>query len=168
MFQAPVALERDDLRVGSQGNGRDLFDAANQISRHALRQSPGADQQMDAPGASGEEARGLPRRIASAHDDDLFALAEVGFHMRSSVVNTGPLELGKIGDRQPAVLGAGSDENGASLNRPAAGAFNGKRPALAIQAHGNLRDGYAGSKLLRLYKSAARQILAGDAGREPE
>src|SRR5688572_13313278 len=46
-FQMPVSLESHDLGSRSELDGRGLFDAADQVSRHALRKTAGSDEHMN-------------------------------------------------------------------------------------------------------------------------
>lgn len=54
-LQMAVSFELHDLRSRSDLDGRGLFDAANQVSRHARRDTGGADEHKNAPTSSREE-----------------------------------------------------------------------------------------------------------------
>jgi hypothetical protein len=93
--------------------------------------------------------RSLACRIAPAHDDYVFAFAELRLHRGSSVVHAGPFESREVRNLQLAVLGATGDNDSLSANGIFAVTFDGERLAIASYggrptANGNLRSEFLG------------------------
>ena len=68
----------------------------------------------------GEEQRGLAGRVAAADDHDRVVHAQLRLDLGGRVVDARALELLEPGDGQPAVAGAGRDDQGAGGQRVAA------------------------------------------------
>src|SRR5258706_503971 len=72
---------------------RDLLDAIDEVSRHALSQMPATRDDVHASRVSRQRHDGLPGRIAGAYDDDLLVATELRFRVRRGIVDAGALEL---------------------------------------------------------------------------
>jgi len=71
-FEMILALESDDFRARPQIDRRILFNALDQIPRHARGQSTGTHQHVDAFGGLREKYGRLSGRVSSAHDNHFF------------------------------------------------------------------------------------------------
>src|ERR1700733_7125816 len=87
VLQSIGAVEFRELRARVQGDVRRLFDAANEILRHALGQTVGADQHVHAPTGPGEKDRSLARGITAADDRDLFGRTQRSLQVSGSIVD---------------------------------------------------------------------------------
>ena len=103
-----VALEADYFCVGPQDRSRSVFNATNQISRHAARQPPGPDKQVDAFGGLREKDGGLAGRISAAHDYHFFTNAQLRLHEGRGVVHPRAFKLRQVFERRFPILGARS------------------------------------------------------------
>ena len=104
-FEMITPFEGNDFGIGSEDDGRILFDAANQIARHALRQPARSHEHMHALGRLREEDRRLAGGVSTAHNNHLFTAAQLRFHKCRAVVHTGALETatssrGTVSDTQ--------------------------------------------------------------------
>src|SRR4051812_31958447 len=107
-----VSFELHNLRSCSDLDGRSLFDTSNQVSRHACRETVGADEHMNPPTTPGEEQGRLTRRVAATNDDDLVCVAELRFfHEGRAVVNAGAFELREICERWLAIPSSCRDDH---------------------------------------------------------
>src|SRR4029077_3065002 len=74
-FEMILALESDDFRAAPQIDRRIVFNAPDQIARHACRQSTGTHQDVDAFGGLREKYGRLSGGVSSAHDNHFFVAA---------------------------------------------------------------------------------------------
>src|SRR5262249_25110505 len=110
-LQVFVALDGGDLAARTHFDRRILFDAADEIARHAVGELALAHHHDHAFSFAGEVDGGLPRGIASAGDHDFLAFAQLRLHRRGEVVDAGTVEAGQILDRQPAIFRPGGDDD---------------------------------------------------------
>lgn len=87
-----IALKSHDFRMGVDDNRLALLDAPNQIARHALRQSLGSDDHVNASGCGSEKDGSLSRRVAGADYDQVLALTHLRFDECRTVVHTRTLK----------------------------------------------------------------------------
>src|SRR5882762_4916480 len=104
-------VESCQLRVTVQLDIRALFDATNQVARHAVRQTARAHQYVHATAGGCEKYRRLTRRVAPADHDDFLSLAKGGFQMRRGVVDAGAHEASYVLDVEYSILRTGGDQN---------------------------------------------------------
>ncbi len=167
-LQPHVALEGLDLRVGPERDGRALLDTPDEVARHAVGEPGAPHQQVHVLRDAGQEHRGLPGRVASAHHRDVLTVAELRLHARGAVVHAVALEPAELGHGELAVGRAGGHHDRVAQHRPAVRARDPKLPLRAGQAHGHPGHRQVRAELLGLEEGAARQVLAGDAHGEPE
>src|SRR5262249_44457204 len=72
-----------------------FLDPRKKVRRHA-RIRIAADEDVHSPGRRREKHRRLPRRVSSAHYDDIVTLAELRLEESGHVVDAAPLEAGQI------------------------------------------------------------------------
>ena len=123
---------------------------------------------MHTPGGLREEHGGLARRVAGAHDDDLFLGAQLRFHGGRGVVHPRAFEPRQVVDRKPPILGARRDDHHARRQPLPVADLEGVRSALAGELRRGLGDHHLSTELLRLRERPVRQLLAGDPHREAE
>ena len=82
----------DDLGVRAQDDRRVLFDAPNQIARHALGQTVRPDEHVHLLGGLREKHRGLTGGVSTAHHDHLLTAAHLRLDKRRPVVDTRAFE----------------------------------------------------------------------------
>src|SRR5262249_30438870 len=150
-FQAPVSLERHDLRSRSDLDRRGLFDTAKEISRHALRKTVRSNEDMNAPACPCQKHRRLTSGVGTADDDRLIVVAELRvLHECRVVVDADTFEPTEILDRWFPVPGSCGNDHGAGRNRGAVLEFQGVGVSFAGQLGGTLRDHDLCAELLRL------------------
>ena len=86
--------------------------AARKIIRHFARNIFPANDEQHFRRAVGEEHRCLAGRVAAADDDHGFVSTNLAFERCSGVVNTDSFESLAIFGIEPAIVGAGRDEDG--------------------------------------------------------
>src|SRR5262249_42892782 len=119
-LELSVAVQRNDLRAGTQDDLGALFDAANQVARHRVRQSVSAAQHVYARRGLREEPGSLSGGIATTDDSDLLVDTELSLHRRRTIVNTGAFKRRKVLERRLAILRAGGDDHRARSYRRSA------------------------------------------------
>ena len=120
---------------------RMILDAADEIARHRRRQSARSHQHVHAPRALGEEHGGLPRGVAAADHDHLFARAELRLHERGRVVDADTFEARERLERRLAILRTGRDDDCACANAVALLAqVDRVRPLAAVEPGRRARD----------------------------
>ena len=82
-----ISLQRHDLGVRVQRNRLALFDPANQITRHRVRQPPGSNQHVNMFCSLRKKYGRLSRRISSSHNDHLFVPAQLRLNKSRSVIH---------------------------------------------------------------------------------
>jgi len=87
-----IALKSHDFRMEVDDNRLALLDAPNQIARHALRQSLGSDEHVNASGCGSEKDGSLSRRVAAADYDQVLALTHLRLDECRAVVHTRTLK----------------------------------------------------------------------------
>ena len=87
-FEMMIPFEGHDFGVGAEDDGRILFDAANQIARHALRQPIRSHEHMHALARLREKDGRLAGGVAPSDHNDLFTAAQLCFHKCRAVVHT--------------------------------------------------------------------------------
>ena len=76
-----------------QNDRRVVFDASNQIARHAVGETTGSDEHVHAPGGLRQKHGGLAGGVSAAHHNHLFTAAQLGLDERRPVVHTRAFEL---------------------------------------------------------------------------
>ena len=110
-LEPSVPFQANNLGTGPQHDRWRLFDPANEIAGHGVRQSIFPDQHVDAACGLREKHRGLSGRIAAAHDHNLVTETELGFHGRGAVVDTGAFEHRQVLERRFPVLRSSRDDD---------------------------------------------------------
>ena len=154
----------------AQGDGGIVLDAADQVARHGLRQSLRAHEHVHVLGGLGEEHRGLARRVAPAHHDDLFLPGRAGPPRRSRRSTRPRLRTAsRFSTASLRYSRARGDDDGPRGHGRSVVDSHGVRCALAAPARVRpVRHAHLSPELLRLGVGAPREILPGDAGREAE
>src|SRR5438067_911543 len=97
-----------------------------------------------------QEHRALAGRVASAHDDHLFVVAELSLHRGRAVVDARPLEALDTWHRKLSILGPGRDDDRAALDPLPVIDVDAVGLALAVEAPCGPRDHQLGAELLGL------------------
>src|SRR4051794_39289269 len=87
-FQVIDSIERHDFSMRPEHNCRAFFDAPDQISRHAVFETVGANEKMHTPCCLCKKQCGLAGRITTADDNDLVSAAQLCLDKRRPVVNS--------------------------------------------------------------------------------
>src|SRR5260370_42361436 len=109
-----VTFKGNDFAVGAQVDGGTLFNAPNQITRHCLGQSIGADDHVYAPDRLRQKDCRLTRGISATNHYDFFTATQLCLKVRSAIVNTCTLEARQVVQPQFSILRAGSNNDGVS------------------------------------------------------
>src|SRR5216684_1637630 len=167
-LQVIVTLDRNDLTLRSHFDRRILFDAADEVARHAVGKLALPHHHDDPVGPIGQVDGGLPGRVTGANDHDRFPFAELRFHRRREVVDPGAVELRQIFDRQPAVFRPGGDDDRSRADPRAVVDLDGEWSLVATNAHCGFGDQQLRAEFLRLRERTCGELLTGDAGRKSE
>ena len=144
------------------------FNPADQIARHALGKPARADKQINVLRCSGKEDRSLSGRVASSHDDDFFAGAELRLQASRAVVDAYSLNRPRFGTgslRYSTPVGPG---HGMPQDRSATGAFDAKRPPLAFQSRCESSNRDLCPELFCLDEGPSSEVLPGNTRRKSE
>src|SRR6202022_4778583 len=93
-------FEGDNLRTGPEVDRGVVLDPTNQISRHGFGESLRPDENMHALRGLRQEYGRLSRRVASAHDHDLLAAAQLRLDRRRAVIHPRAFETLQVLDAQ--------------------------------------------------------------------
>src|SRR5882724_1643217 len=145
-----------------------LLDAMGEVARHLLVQIVAAQEEVDLPRLAGEEDRGLAGGVAAADHHHLRSPAERRLVQGRGVVDAGALELRAAFGPQPAVLGAGCDQQALGGDRLAALELQHRVGVDEGQADDRRGHGQARPELVGLEDGALRQLAAGQAGGEAQ
>src|SRR5258708_5849120 len=167
-LQVIVTLDGNDLTPRSHFDGRMLFDATNEVTRHAVGELALPHHHDDPVGPVGQVNGGLPGRVTGAKDHDRFGVAEVGFHRRREVVDPGAVEVRQILDRQPAIFRSRGDDDRSGVDSRAVVDLDGEWSLVATKTHCGFGDQQLRTKFLRLRERARGELLTGDPGRKSE
>lgn len=77
-----ASLEGDDFRVRAQDDRGIVFDAANQVARHAVGQTVRPDEHLHTPRRLRKKHGGLAGRVSAAPDNHVFIGLEVSASLR--------------------------------------------------------------------------------------
>src|SRR5262245_62439793 len=87
-LQTSVPFECHDFGVCPELDKRVVFDTSNEIPGHRVGQSVTANQNMDATAPVGQKHGRLTRGVATAANRNLFAGANMAFHLGRSVLDS--------------------------------------------------------------------------------
>src|SRR5258707_1980043 len=99
-----ISLERHDFRVRLQLNRWTLFDPSNQVPRHGLGETILSYEDVHTPSRGCEIHGRLACGVAASDNEHLLAGAELGFHLRGSIVNAGAFELLQVLDARLSIF----------------------------------------------------------------
>ena len=105
-------MERRDLASVSNDDAVAL-ELVDEVVRHRLAEVGAAVEEGDERAAAGEPDGGLAGGVAAADDGDARAGAELGLGRPGGVEDRQSLELGQAVDREPPVLSARREQDGA-------------------------------------------------------
>ncbi len=86
-FEAACPFQGRQSGTQVQGNTGIFGDPPDEVVRHALRETPRADQQMDVLCRLGEKHGGLSSGAASSDHNHLFGAAQLRFHKGGSIAD---------------------------------------------------------------------------------
>jgi hypothetical protein len=122
-----------------------------------------------AAGEQGEVGRRLPGRVAAAHDDDILAAAALGIPGHDRVVHAGAAEALDAVGLELTPLGSGRHHHRAGEHVLPVVEVDAHEALRAIgQLHRAMEAREHRVEAARLERRVARQLRAGDAGREAE
>src|SRR5262249_47001226 len=127
-----------------------------------------AVEEGDQRAAAGKPDGGLARGVAAAHDRHARAGAELRLGGARGVEGGQPLELGEPLDREPAVLRAGGEQDGAGGDLAVVLEADEMASGSRLEGERAVRRGAARVELARLRDGAARELGAGDPRGKPE
>ena len=162
-----VAVQRRDLAAVAHRDAVAL-ELAHEVVRHRLAQIRAAVQQRHERAAAREPDGGLAGRVAAAHDADARGAAELRLRRPGGVEDAQPLVVGETVDREPPVLGAGREHHGARGDLVVVLEPHDVAPVAGLERHRPVGRRRPRAELARLGDGAARELGAGDAGREAE
>ena len=167
-LEAVGALERVNLRARAQHHVRAVFDALDEVARHALCQPRASHQHVHFGRAVREEDRCLSGGVAASDDRDLLAFAELRFHVGGAVHHTRSLEARELGEGGFSIPRAAGDDHRPRPHDLAGGEVHLVGLRRAVETDGPPGDCHVRAELLGLHQRAPGQILAGDTGGESE
>ena len=118
--------------------------------------------------AVGEPDGRLGSRVAAADDADAGGAAPLRLLRARRVEDADPLVGVDVGDRQPAVVGARGENDGAGAHLVPVLESDEVAVGAGLEPDRAVRRGGAGAELARLRDRPGRQLGAADAGREAE
>ena len=97
LLECAVAFERGQLRLRVHHDGRVVFNAANQIARHGVRQTRHREPSMWTRRAvEARNTAACPAALPAADNRDIRAYAQLRFGWRRAVVDAGAFEYGQV------------------------------------------------------------------------
>ena len=167
-LEVPVlAVERSDLASVANDDAVPL-ELVDEVVGHRLAEVGAAVEEGDERAAAGEPDGGLAGGVAAADDRDARAGAELRLGRSGGVEDRQSLELGEAVDRQPAVLGARCEQDGAGGDLPVVLEADEMPAVPRFEGEGAVRRRGARVELARLGDSAAGQLGAADPGGKAE
>ena len=159
-----VAFQGRNFRTWMQYHVGQGGQPVDQIPRHAGLQTRGTNKHVHTRRMRGKKHRRLARRIPSAHQQDLFVLAQLGFHGRRPVVHATSFVLLQAFDGRPAIDRAAGDHHGAGGHASPIHQFHFQRTAAAMQRLDLERNRDVRAEFLRLHEGASSQCLPRNTG----
>src|SRR5262245_36350064 len=136
-----------------------LLDAPDEVTRHAVGESAGANEHVDAPGRLGQEDGRLTGCVSAPDHHDLLIHAQCRYRGSRAVVDPGTIETTGVLDGQSSILGSGGDDDGPTSYLRVRVEGDSEWPVLAIQTERRLRHEDLGTELADLGMGAQRQIM---------
>src|SRR5262249_38686489 len=161
------AVQRRDL-VASSDEDAGALEVVDQVVRHRLAEVDPAVKKRHERATAGEPDRRLGRGVPAPHATDPRGDAASGVLWPRSVEDADPFVRFDLGDREPAVLGAGCENDGARPDLLVAREPDEVMLGAGLERDGAVRRRHAGAKFPRLADGANRQLRAADARREAE
>ena len=161
------AVQLGDLAVSSDEHAGAL-EVVDQVVRHRLPEVGSTVEERHERATAGEPDRRLGRRVPPADDTDPRGAAAPGLLRPRGVEDADPFVRLDLRDRQPAVLGAGRENDGARPYLLAAFEPDEVIRGAGFERDGAVRRGHAGAELARLADGTHRQLRAADTRREAE
>ncbi len=151
-----------------QHDVRAVLDPLDEVPRHALRQPRAAHEDVHPDRAVREEDGRLSGGVATSDDGDLLPLAQLRLDVGGAVHDTRALESRELGEDRLPIPRAAGDDDGPRAHDLAARQAHLVGPRRAVQTDRPPADGHLRAELLALHERPPGQVLAGDAGGEPE
>src|ERR1700677_4642911 len=145
-----------------------LLNSPDEIARHGVREPLRANEHVHDARRSGEEHRGLSRRIAASYDDDLIASTSSRLGGGGGVIDSHAEISRGILEIQLTIFHTAGKHDAAALDRGAGCELDRIRSAFAPEAHRRGSRGNLRTELLRLHECAPRQRKSRDARRKAE
>ena len=165
-LQLPLAVRPRDLALGQHADVLPRLQLGDQVVGHALREARAAAEDRDPAGVIREVERRLARGIARSDDVDVLAVGAARIGARGAVGDPlagEPLEAVDL--EAPPRDAAGEDDRLRLEDVAAVEVDAARRRVDPLERPG---DEDLGAEALRLLQRPPRQLVAGDAGREPE
>ena len=167
-LEVAVALAGLDLGVEPDVDPLVGLDPVDEVLAHALGEVVAADEHGHAVGVVGKVEGALAGRVAGADDEDVLAGAAHRLGHGRAVVHAAALELGRAaGGQLPPVDAGGQHERGAR-ELAAVGQLEDLVGAVLAERRDLDRRQDLDAEPLGLGHAAAREVGAGEAGREAE
>ena len=160
-------MQGADLAAVANGDAVAL-ELVDQIVGHRLAQVGAAVEQSHERAAACEPDSRLSRGVAAADDRDPRSTASFRLRRAGRVEHADSLEVGEILEREPPIVGAGREHDGAARHLVALLQPDDMVSVARLERDRAIRSSGPGAELARLADRATRQLVAGDAGREAE
>src|SRR5262249_55342238 len=151
------AVQRGDLAASSDEDAGAL-EVVDQVVRHRLSKVGPAVEERHERATAGEPDRRLGGRVPAADDTDPRGAASPGLLWPRGVEDADAFIRLDLGDRKPAVLGAGRENDRTRPHLLAAREPDEVMPDARLERDGAVRRCEAGAKLTRLADGANRQL----------
>ena len=167
-FQLAVsAVERRDLAAIADGDAVAL-ELEHEVVGHRLAQVSAAMKQRHERAAARQPDGGLPGRVAAADHADPGGAAALGLGRAGRVEDADSLVRLEVVDRQPAVVGAGGEDDRAGRDLVVVLETDDVPVGARLERHRAVRRRRTRAELSRLRDRAGRQLRAADSRREAE
>ena len=167
-LEVGLALETAHDGLAHHPHVRVGVDAPDQVARHGLLERRTPHDDRHAAALLGQVERGLPGGVPAADHDHLEARAALGLERRRRVVDAGTLEPLELGQRQPAVVRAGGDDDRPGRDLAAVGEHHGVERRARPQPGHLARGVDAGAQPAGLQGGAVGQLAAREPVGEPD